>query len=74
MSEDQPPHPHRRMKRILNRDRQEIVDAAHANILKVVTEDGTDDEKIEKMNSLAEIAYRLTKRVLRIDLNDKPKK
>lgn len=72
--DDQPLHPHRRMKRILHRDRQQIVDSAHADILKVVTEEGTDDEKIEKMNSLADIAYRLTKRVLKIDLNEKPKK
>lgn len=75
MNEEDPPlHPHRRMKRILNRDRQQLVDSAHADLLKVVTEEGTDDEKIEKMNSLAEIAYRLGKRILRINLDEKPKK
>lgn len=72
MNEDDPPlPPHRRMKRILNRDRQEIENAAHADILKAAAGEGTTDEKIANMNSLTDIAYRLVKRHLRINKPEK---
>lgn len=65
---------YRRTKKILNRDRQQLADAAHKRILDVVTEEGPDnaDEKIAKMKSLADIAYRLLNRTK--ILSRKPKK
>lgn len=64
--------PYQRTKRILDLDRQREADAAHKKILDVVTEDGTDEEKVAKMTSLADIAYRLLARTS--IYKNKPKK
>lgn len=60
-----------RLKRTLYKDHSSISDQAHADILAVVNEEGTADEKIAKMEKAAEAAAHAQKRVALDELRAK---